>query len=284
MFSKKFLFMMTLLCALTLLAQAGCKKKEEPRVDEPKSEAPDDRTEADKEAVPEFIQKTKNIKRAGTVNLEVDNVTEANVKVNSIIQETGSQILDEKVSSDRDGVFTVVLECKIPSGKFSLFIKRLNELGKMIDVDIRASDLSESIDRKSSEIAYLQKKIKDADERKDGKTAGKLKARLRSRMNEKAGIQSETVYSRLTIIIRQSTGFIDSIVSGLGIASSVLKVLIKILIIIIIIVLPVLFIWFGIKYLRNHLKARLQAQIQAQAQAGPQVEDREQRKTGKKKK
>lgn len=128
------------------------------------------------EKIPD-VKDQRMIIKTGSLSVEVDKYDEAELKINDIVKRYNGFIANSKSSQNSNGNKSGTITLKIPADKFDAVISDVTKVGKVMNQNIQANDITE-------EYVDLEARLK---------TQKELEQRLIKLLNEKASRLSEVI-------------------------------------------------------------------------------------------
>jgi hypothetical protein len=128
------------------------------------------------EKIPD-IKDQRMIIKTGSLSVEVDKYDEAEIKISEVVKKYNGFIANSKSSQNSSGNKSGNMTVKVPADKFDALIFDISRIGKVMNQNIQANDITE-------EFVDLEARVK---------TQKELEQRLIKLLNEKASRLSEVI-------------------------------------------------------------------------------------------
>jgi hypothetical protein len=207
-------------------------------------------SQADKEPVPaksETIVKSENVRKTGTIELEVPDTGRVRAEIGSLAEEHEGQVLSESIDVGDDGRRTLHYRIKVPAKHFSVFMEKASTSGRLLDMKIAAEDVSGSLEQAADRIDLLRRRLHRA--RQDGETslADSLREKLAKAEGQRALTRGQVLYSYINITARENMKISHAFIMGYYYGKAGLVWMVKFIVMMIITLIPLLFVYLIIR-------------------------------------
>lgn len=178
-----------LVAAVTLAAVTACKK-----ADRPADSGPESRKE---------LVSGPNVRKNGSVEVRTDDIDKTRESIRALALEYQAGILTENVAVAADSSRVLTVRLKVRSERFTALLDRAAALGRLLDQQVEAEDVSDELAELSSAIELLTARLEEARKKNDARLVDELSAQLAAAKKERANTGRSTRVSYLTITARE---------------------------------------------------------------------------------
>lgn len=196
------------------------------------------------------LVKGDSIRKRGTVNLEVESTEETRRDIATLTGDYDGQILRESVDVGGDGRRSLRYRIKVPADKFSVFMEKVSVMGRLIDMNVEADDVSKELQRSSDRADLLRRRLYSASKAGNGTLADSLREKLARVERRKSNLQKKILYSYINIRVQESVRLSHAFSMGYYYGKAGFIWMVKALVVLFFAAIPLVIVYLFLKLIR----------------------------------
>jgi len=246
-YKSKYFYRALFSLSILLFLQIGCKRLEHP------SDNVSEKAEASKN---ESIIQQKNIRRNGSMEINIDDINSGKVSVKEYVSEFNAQLLEENITVNSDSRTIAYYRIKIKAQYFSELVNKLSNLGELINVNITAEDVSDELTINIDAIELLRERLNQAKKSKKAKLIDSLQKELNNALKDKDNLKKTILYSYLNVRLYESTKVWHALELGYSYGKEGFIYIAKAILIIVISMIPIVLLYLSFRIFLAFVKWR----------------------------